>query len=368
MVKGKRHKWKRNAAICLLCAGLAGLAGCGGQTQEESIVVYEPETEEIAYQFAVAEIGDVTKVEKVKAVYSQMAEQEVSFPLSGKLIEKVYVREGDSVKKGDLLAELSGGDLDRQIETLEYRIERNQLLLDYSETNEAYEISAAWVNYLYRGWGSEESVKESVKAIQQNYTYLREDYSDAIELDQRELDSLVQEQRESKVYATMNGVVYHLKEQLEGKTSQMGETIMTIVDTDECLFETSVPELADYFHEGETVMMTLSYGKAAGDYELMPAHMDKWGEVQYFSVYDGSYETGIEVGTSGTIRLVTDSREQVLKVPLSAINSADGREYVYVLDQDGQRQVRWVETGLHGDDAVEILSGLEEGEKVIRKW
>ena len=368
MVKGKRHKWKRNAAICLLCAGFAGLTGCGGQTQEEGIVVYEPETEEITYQFGVVEIGDVTKVEKVKAVYSQMAEQEVSFSLSGKLIEKVYVREGDSVKKGDLLAELSGGDLDRQIETLEYQIERNQLLLDYTETNEDYEISAAWVNYLYRGWGSEESVKESVKAIQQNYTYLREDYSDAIELDRQKLDHLVSEQRESKVYAAMNGVVYHLKEQLEGKTSQMGETIMTIVDTDECLFETSVPELAGYFHEGETVTMTLSYGKTAGDYVLMPAHMDKWGETQYFSVFDGAYETGIEVGTSGTIRLLTDSREQVLNVPVSAINSADGREYVYVLDQDGQRQVRWVETGLHGDDTVEILSGLEEGEKVIRRW
>ena len=367
MVKRKRHKWGKYAA-CLLSACLAGLTGCGGQTQEESIVVYEPETEGTAYQFAVVDIGDVSKVEKVKATYSQMAEQEVSFSISGKLIEKVYVKEGDSVKKGDLLAELSGGDLDRQIETLEYQIERNSLLLGYADTNESYEISAAWVNYLYKGWGTDESVKKSVETIQQNYRYLREDYNDAIELDQRKLDSLVREQKDSKVYASMNGVVYRLEENLEGKTSQRDETIMTIVDTEECLFETSVPKLAGYFHEGETVTMTLSSGKTAGEYVLMPTHMDKWGEEQYFSVFDGSYETGIEVGASGTIRIVTDCKEQVLRVPVSAINSADGEEYVYVLDQDGQRQVRWVKTGLHGDDMVEILSGLEEGEKVIRRW
>lgn len=360
-------KWRHTAALFLLLTGAAALGGCGGVPAEESFVVQEAETEDVSYLFGVAEIGDVEKTEKIKATYRQTAEQEVSFSLSGKRIEKVYVREGDSVKKGDLLAELSGGQ-EREIESLEYQIERNRLLLGYTDTNEEYAISAAWVNYLYNGWGTEESVKETVESIRQSYRYQREDYADAIELDQRKLDQLLQEQQDSKVYAALSGVVYEVAEGLEGSTSKADEVILTIVDTNGCLFETEAAEFAEYFKEGETVSLTISYGTAAGSYELMPMNRDEWNEKQYFFVYEGAYETGIEVGTGGTIRLVTDSRRQVLCVPVSAVNSADGRTYVYVLDRDGQREVRWVETGLYGDDTVEILSGLEEGEKVIRRW
>lgn len=361
------EKCIRGLTAGLVLLGLTGLTGCGGGTPEESLVVYEPETEGVSYLFGVAEIGDVEKTEKIKATYRQTSEQEVSFSLSGKRIEKVYVREGDSVRKGELLAELSGGQ-EREIETLEYQLARNRLLLGYADTNEEYAISAAWVNFLYNGWGTEESVKENVEAIRQSYRYQREDYEDAIELDQRKLEQLLKEQEDSKVYAKLTGVVYDLKEGLEGATSKADEVIMTIVDTKGCLFETEAPESAEYFKEGETVKLSLSYGTAAGEYELMPMDMDEWGEKQYFSIYDGAFETGIEVGTGGTIRLVTDSRRQVLCVPVSAVNSADGQTYVYVLDQDGQREVREVETGLYGDDTVEIISGLEEGEKVIRRW
>ena len=31
------------------------------------------------------------------------------------------------------------------------------------------------------------------------------------------------------------------------------------------------------------------------------------------------------------------------------------------------RQVKWIVTGLEGDEKVEIVSGLENGEKVIKR-
>ena len=82
----------------------------------------------------------------------------------------------------------------------------------------------------------------------------------------------------------------------------------------------------------------------------------------------GPENAGIDVGTAGTIQVVADRRENVLCIPLSAIHTADDGSYVYVLNEDNMREVKWVETGLAGDDTVEILSGLTEGERVIRKW
>ena len=57
----------------------------------------------------------------------------------------------------------------------------------------------------------------------------------------------------------------------------------------------------------------------------------------------------------------------MLTVPLKAVHLASGKSYVYVLGEGNMREVKWIETGLFGDETVEILSGLTEGEKVIIK-
>ena len=69
----------------------------------------------------------------------------------------------------------------------------------------------------------------------------------------------------------------------------------------------------------------------------------------------------------GTMRYTTDYRTQVLTVPLKAVHLADGKSFVYVLGENQMREVKWIETGLFGDDKVEVVSGLAEGEKVIVK-
>lgn len=358
---------------CLFVGAIAALllCGCEQEQTQESLVVIEQEDEGIAFDFGIAQTGNVTKTEKLRCTYRQMNEQEISFPMSGRLVDRVYVKEGDTVKKGELLVELSSEELERQIKELEYRIARNELLLGYTDINEEYAISGQWVNFLYYSGMSDydkEGLDNRIESIQRSYRYQREDYTDALETDREELEKLQQELKSSRIYAKVDGVVSKMIEDLEGSTSHLGEVVMTVIDTSECLFETEAPELADCFEEGQTVKMTVSYGSAAGQYVLMPWHMEEWGATQQFLVYDGPESTGLEVGTSGTIELVTENRENVLCVPLTAVYKAEDKAYVYVLGADNMREVRWVETGLYGDDTVEILSGIAEGEKVIRRW
>lgn len=343
--------------VCLCaCAAAALLWGCGPAEEEDGFVVVEQENTEISYNFGVAALGDVTKSQRVTCTYRQINGQEVSFSASGRLIDKVYVREGDSVRKGDLLAELSAGSLERQIAELEYRVARNELLLSYVDTNESIQISAQWVY-----WGGGEA---AIADIQKQSEYQRQDLSDALEIDRKKLENLRRELKASRVYAEADGVVYDLKERLEGATSREGETVMVIMDPSQCYFETKTPELADCFHEGETVSMTMSYG-AAGQYELMPWQMEEWGETQLFSIYDGPDSTGLEVGASGTITLVLEQKKNVLCVPTDAVHSSGEEMYVYVMGTDNMREVRWIRAGLQGDNAVEVLEGLSEGERVI---
>lgn len=351
--------------VCLSTAVL--LCGCG-QQEDSPFMKVEDSNDTITYDYCTVERGDVVLTKQIRCTYMQQNGQEVSFSMTGRRVDKVYVSEGDEVKKGELLAEFDIGNLESRIEDLEYRITRNEHLLEYTESNEALDISQAWVNYLYNHFpASKEDLDKTVDSIQENYRRQREDLQDALELDRLELGRMRQELKNSRVYAGINGIVYGMQKDLEGSTSKEGQVIMTVIDNSKSLFETTAVEYAGYFREGETVSMSVIAGSAPGKYELLPYNMDSWGEVLQFSIYDGPATTGIEVGTGGTMYLTLDSRRNVLYIPRTAINSADDKYYVYVADEDNMRQIRWVETGLFGDDSIEILSGLEEGEKVIRR-
>jgi len=60
----------------------------------------------------------------------------------------------------------------------------------------------------------------------------------------------------------------------------------------------------------------------------------------------------------------TASKENVLTVPLSSIQNKEGKTIVEVLKGE-KFEEREIEIGLKGNnDIVEVISGLEEGERV----
>ena len=70
------------------------------------------------------------------------------------------------------------------------------------------------------------------------------------------------------------------------------------------------------------------------------------------------------LGKSATIRFVEDSRTDVIIIPKSLVNDYQGRTYVKVL-ADGVKIEVDVEKGLATSTEVEIVKGLNEGDKVI---
>lgn len=74
---------------------------------------------------------------------------------------------------------------------------------------------------------------------------------------------------------------------------------------------------------------------------------------------------GLRPGMTADVIIKTDNRENALLIPESAIHKKEGKEFTEVLHGEG-KETREIQTGLVGDDGmVEILSGLQEGEKII---
>ena len=346
-------------------------AGCGSEEETEDLMVMEQEEEETLYSLAVAAIGNVYLTQDIRCTYEQLVEQEVSFDVSGKLVSQVYVSEGDRVKAGQILAELGSSGLSDRIEELEYQIARNQQLLEFNPLNEDYEISTLWLQYIYRSDHSEgelDALHAAVEQVQKRYRHEREDYQDSIDLDTMELQMLLKEAATSTATSEIDGTVKWIEQDLRGSTSVQGKAIMRIVDGSECLFAVSDTGYAALFSEGTLVDMKISVGDAKGNYQLIPYRMEEWEEQERLMfTFAGEYAANIEMGTTGTITVVLEGRENVLNVPREAVHTADGKALVYCLGEDNTREVRWVETGIYGDNSVEILSGLSEGETVILK-
>ena len=67
---------------------------------------------------------------------------------------------------------------------------------------------------------------------------------------------------------------------------------------------------------------------------------------------------------TANVKIVTAEEENVLFVPFRAVKSKNGDKYIDVL-VDGVPERKIVELGLRGDEGIEILSGVEEGEEAV---
>ena len=359
-------RMKKRMIVVSLAAGMAisaALSGCGENIiDDETKVIVEQEASEVEYSLVAVTRSDFISSKGVRCVYSQFNMEDLSFAVSGKLVSKVYVKDGDTVEKGTLLAELSGGSREDEIERLEYQIKRNQLLLAQIDDTENYEISRRWLNKIYNKGFDETG---GIESMQKNNEYKREDYRDAIELDQKQLDKVKQEVRQSKLVAGMSGTVTILKDRLEGSTSVRDEAIIRVKDNSERFFSVSDMSFLPYVRDGETLQMSVVTGPGKGNYLVEPYKKEAWTDQMFFSIVDGDDGIIFESGDTGTITFILDSRMQVLTLPQEAVHGADDKWYVYVINEAGGREVKWVEVGLQGNNQVEILGGLEEGEKVI---
>jgi len=71
-------------------------------------------------------------------------------------------------------------------------------------------------------------------------------------------------------------------------------------------------------------------------------------------------------GMSATVNFVQDEKNNVLLLPLNVVEKKGDRSYVFIQDNRDQVKAEQVQTGLENTTHIEILSGLGEGAPVIK--
>jgi len=115
---------------------------------------------------------------------------------------------------------------------------------------------------------------------------------------------------------------------------------------------------AKEFH-GELRRLPYPYGTGGSVSTVGTAEEDRSTRV---SIDDA--DVTLEKGSLVRVTVILQQKDDVLWLPPEAIRTFQGKDFVLVLDGEGQRRMP-VKLGIKGEDRVEILTGLTEGQVVV---
>lgn len=152
-----------------------------------------------------------------------------------------------------------------------------------------------------------------------------------------------------------------------------GTLLSVVSNTNEFEFEIPVDELdiskVDYDSE---VLVTI---EALPETEQAPL-VGRVSNIPYEGVTVGGvtdyyvrivipYVEGLRISMNASAELILSSAKDVLYIPVEAVKESNGEKYVEILNSNNKIETRYVTTGISNSAYIEVTSGLNEGEKVI---
>lgn len=350
-------------ALCLLAA--LSVAGCSAkqheadQKQSVSATVVKGTTIETIKAAAIAETVEV--VGTVRARTSAV----VSTRIPG-TVSVLRVREGDRVRKGQVLAQL-----------------------DAQENQATAAAALAGIDEARRGLDEALSRKKLADTTFERYHKLfNEQAVTRQEFDTRQTEKelaaqgvaraearLKQTQEGSRAAAAMadyTQIVAPISGVITSKQADLGASVfpaqplMTIEDEGSYQLELAMPEsLATRIKPGTAVLVTLdalNTSFSASIAEVVPA-ADPASHTFLAKIMLA--RKGLKSGMFGRGALNTGTTVNAMTAPKKSVVERGALTSLWVLDKDNIARMRLVKTGKTVSDRVEILSGLSDGERVI---
>lgn len=346
---------KPSKNISILLAALVAMAsftGCYFLPEEEELLEAPVvKASEVSYTTTTAELKDITKQVLTPGNIASGTEYNAKFHDVGGNIKAVYVSAGDTVEKGQLLAEFDTYELDKKIERSELELLREQL---------EYDIAV------------EKNESETVK---------QKELLD-VQLMQNDLDKLYADKEAAKIYAEVGGTVSYVKTCSPGDWINAGETVVTVIDITDLYIKIDPSNDVDQFmigrpitirYEGEYFDGTIVRNKSGVQWDeaAKGAKVDASGEEvlgeqseDIIVKFNDLIPESSAVGNIADTMLVLDKRENVIVISANLVKKVNGVNCVYVFKDNERVQVN-VTLGLQSGSLVEITSGLEPGDEVI---
>ncbi len=155
-------------------------------------------------------------------------------------------------------------------------------------------------------------------------------------------------------------------------TFQEGTVLMTMAEMDDLLFRGTVDEI-DVGRLREGMEATIEVGAlpesgVTGTLETISLKGKEEEQATRFPleiVLEAREETLLRAGYSANAEIVIERREGVVTIPERLVDTSGEDPRVTLLLPDGTTEERVIDTGLSDGITVEVVSGLEEGDRVV---
>ena len=260
-------------------------------------------------------------------------------------VKELYVKQGDFVKQGQLLAKLDDAVILQQLDALNTQ-------LAYAEN-----IYNRQKNLWDQGIGTEVQLitaKNNVDALNKQIATLKENW------------------KTYSVYAPTSGqadvVDIKVGEIFTGATASGPQ--IRIVNTNNMKVVTEVPEnYQKRVSKGTTLQVSIpDIGKSFTTAIKVTSPTINPNTRAFTTEAKIPSDPGLKVNQVAVVRIEDYSAKNVIVVPVNIIQTDEKNKYVYVMEKEGDRQIakkRIVETGETYNSQIEVKNGLSAGDQII---
>lgn len=351
---------------------LFALTGCGDKTEAAAPPVG------VAVQVRAVERRDVATESRVTG--SVTSDNETSlYAASAAKCTAVYFDAGDTVQKGDIICTL---ELDATLASY------NAAQISYNSTAESYRRQSDYFD---------KQVQLARDNVENTRALFDIGAASQLEIDQAELALMQLEATRSQTLDQLRAGMENYRSSLEqlnvamdnvdaqgnviapasGTLASLNAVAGGFVSTAYPIAVISGAEQKKVtVYVSETLLPKLSIGDAAQVY-VDSAHTEFTGVIRsvdqtanpqtklYAVVLSVPADTeGLVSGMSATVTFFTDAATGAVAIPSEAILTANGEQYVFVVDADTAVRTP-ITTGLVGDGVTTVLSGLSAGDRLV---
>ena len=347
---------RRRLALALALSAL--LSGCALMPREEALrqaPVIHSQVEE-HFDFIYVERGDVIRTAKVSCTYMPARSDTYAFGVGGERIDEIYVQVGDTVKEGQLLAQLDVTAYENALTDVERAQMRLKLQLAHTEEWRQVALSRA-------------ASQEEREKITEDYDLRRQNIDDQLYILSLRQSEYEAQLARRQIVSALDGTVTFVRNVPDDYLSATYDSLITVADSATSIFQANT-EYHDMFVPGSP--MTVTVGKdeytatvvTAQELGIVKTGVSPKGKENVYLMLD-EMNFDLEDGDRGSVTLILEQSLDTLKLPKGAVGRVNGETAVYYLDEDGVKRYKLVTTGVTNGPEIEILEGVTEGEAVI---
>ncbi|GAA4276823.1 efflux RND transporter periplasmic adaptor subunit [Aquimarina mytili] len=273
----------------------------------------------------------------------------VLYPEMGGILTKIYVKEGQKVSKGQLLARIDDGGLSQQLSQVEVQAQLAKTTFDRQK----------------RLW--EQKIGSEIQFLEAKTNF---------EAQQNAVNQIKRQLAKTTVNAPFSGVIDDVITEQGSVVSPGQNAIIRIVNLDNMYIETEVPEryipnvtigkkVEVYFPVlGKTINTKI---RQVGNY-INPNNRS-------FAVEVGIPSNGgtVKPNLTAKVKINDYTNEKAILIPQSILSeNAEGDQYTYVTSGKDAQNIALakrviVKTGKTQGDLIEIIEGINNGDAIINE-